>query len=307
MLDKLHALCEPYLQPLELNGMRGRQMIHPARDKAHNDDILFIYGIHGNMERFYGIVHYLANFGNVSMPDLPGFGGMDTFYSVGKKPTFDEYADYMYDYIKAHYGDKKFKLAALSYGFVVATRMFQRHPDIKDQITLVISVVGIADSDNFGVSKRTVRLFKTIFFLFRHQPTRWLAYHVAFSEMVLRRTYKPNHPKMVALAPEDRPAFIAFESYLWRINDLRTYGFAMRELFTFHHPKGKIPVKIHHIGTPHDHWLNDKKVQMHLHELYDGVTVHISPIKNHGGTAYDSEDEAKEIMPPSIVELLLKK
>ncbi len=305
MLEKLTKLSAPYVSSLSIDGMKGRKMIFPNRAKELDRDILFVYGIHGNMERFYGIVHFLARFGTVTMPDLPGFGGMDTFYQIGKKPTIDNYADYLATFIKEHYSDRKITIAALSYGFIVTTRMLQRHPDLQGQVELLISVVGIADGDDFGVSKTTRRKILFALWLMQHQPWRWIMYKATSNIWILNTFfYKDTHPKIKGMKPEDKPGFVAFEAHLWKINELKTYGAAMTEMFRFHHPNIKLPMHVHHIGTKQDHWLNDEQVREHLKSIYGSMTYHESASTNHGGTAYDSEDEAEIIVPPSIVALL---
>ncbi len=307
MLAKLIKLSSPYITPLNVDGMSGRKMVHPTRSQKHTRQILFVYGIHGNMERFYGIVHFLARYGTVTMPDLPGFGGMETFYKIGKKPNFDAYADYLADFVTKNYKDTKITIAGLSYGFVVATRMLQRHPELCDQVELIVSVMGLADSNNLSISTPRRWFFRFLLMLCRHQPFIWFFNRVLFSERWLSRTYRPDHPKMLELSKEERPEFIAFETYLWRINDLRTYGTAMKELFSFHHDPAKVDLPLHHIGTEHDHWLNDADVRRDLANIYTDVTYHQSSITNHGGTAYDSEDEARELVPDSVIKLLEQK
>ena len=38
---------------------------------------------------------------------LPGLGGMDSFYSIGLKPSLDNMADYVASFIKLSYKRKK--------------------------------------------------------------------------------------------------------------------------------------------------------------------------------------------------------
>src|ERR1700741_1092962 len=118
-----------HIVPLYINGMNGR-MLHipgPAHTKR---EILFIYGHHSTLERWWGLVQDLNQYGTVTMPDLPGFGGMDSFYRIGQKPTIDNLADYLAAFIKMHYKKRKFTIAGLSFGFLVATRMLQRYPEM---------------------------------------------------------------------------------------------------------------------------------------------------------------------------------
>ena len=65
-----------YIVPLNINGLDGRLLHMPAPEgKSKNMEILFIYGHHSSIERWWGVVQVLNRYGAVTMPDLPGFGG----------------------------------------------------------------------------------------------------------------------------------------------------------------------------------------------------------------------------------------
>lgn len=118
-----------YIQPLNMNGLQGRVLQMPA-PKNKNREILFIYGHHSSLERWWGLVQNFNRYGAVTMPDLPGFGGMDSFYKIGEKPTIDNLADYLASFIKMRYKRRRFTIIGMSLGFVIATRMLQRYPDL---------------------------------------------------------------------------------------------------------------------------------------------------------------------------------
>ena len=107
-----------YIVPLEINGLTGRMLHMPAEGK-HKSEILFIYGQHSSLERWWGLIQYLHHYGAVTVPDLPGFGGMDSFYKIGQKPTIDNLADYLAAFMKMRYRHKKVVIVGLSFGFVV--------------------------------------------------------------------------------------------------------------------------------------------------------------------------------------------
>ena len=83
------------------------------------------------------------------MPDLPGFGGMDSFNSIGRTPTIDEYADYLAAFVKMRYRRKKVTIIGISFGFVVATRMLQRYPELASKVDIVVSIVGFMHKTDF--------------------------------------------------------------------------------------------------------------------------------------------------------------
>ena len=75
------------------------------------------------LERWWGLVQNFNEYGAVTMPDLPGFGGMDSFYTIGRRPTIDAFADYLAAFIKLRYKRKRITIVGISFGFLVATRM----------------------------------------------------------------------------------------------------------------------------------------------------------------------------------------
>ena len=90
---------QDYIAPLNINGMNGR-MLHIAAPKNKNKELLLLYGHHSSLERMYGIAEDLNQYGAVTMPDFPGFGGMDSFYTIGMQPSIDNLADYLASFVK---------------------------------------------------------------------------------------------------------------------------------------------------------------------------------------------------------------
>src|SRR5690606_25578127 len=87
------------LKAININGMSGR-MVHIKKPQAKKV-IVYIHGLHTSAERHYSLCQFLSDFGEVYAPDMPGFGGMDSFYSIGLKPSYDSFADYIYTVIKS--------------------------------------------------------------------------------------------------------------------------------------------------------------------------------------------------------------
>jgi pimeloyl-ACP methyl ester carboxylesterase len=291
------------VKPISVQGLNGRMLVHPSRGQDEKT-IVFIYGIHGSLERFYGVIHYLARFGRVVVPDLPGMGGMESFYRIHKTPTLDEYGDYLADLIAREIPEGSLTLVGLSYGFVVITRMLVRHPELAPRIKLVISTMGLADGRDIKLKGLARWAATTLFLVGRTRGLGQMFQYIVTSPWVLKLTYTERNPKMKVLAPADRPSFIEFEAYLWKCNDMRTYGQCMGELFRLRQPGAHVPLPVHHIATVQDHWLDVPAAEKHIGEIFDSVTVHSSMLTNHGGTAYADEDEAREIIPASVTKLL---
>src|SRR4051812_41134485 len=118
-MTKTSSKPEDFIVPLNMNGLKGRMLYAPTKNKKHNREILVIYGHHAMLERWWGLVENLQAYGNVCMPDLPGFGGMDSLYKIGRKPDFDAYADYLAAFIKLRYKRRRVSIYAISFGFVI--------------------------------------------------------------------------------------------------------------------------------------------------------------------------------------------
>ncbi len=127
-----------YILPLNINGLQGRMLRLPSTGRKKRE-IMYIYGHHSSLERNFGVAEYLNKYGSVTVPDLPGFGGMDSFYKISKEPTLDNMADYLASFIKLRYKKQKFTLTGLSLGFMIITRMLQRYPEIAKQVDVLVS------------------------------------------------------------------------------------------------------------------------------------------------------------------------
>lgn len=292
------------ISPLTVQGLKGRMLVHPSRKAGSGRMIVYVYGIHGSLERFYGVINFLARFGKVVVPDLPGFGGMETFYKVGKQPTLDAYGDYVADFIKQELPEGKITLIGLSLGFVVITRMLVRHPELHGRVELVISAMGLADGRDLNLKPPAVWAVQTLLFLGQSRPLANTIQYFATRKWMLRLMYSGDNPKMKALPPEERPGLIEFESYLWRCNDMQTYCVAMKQLFELRQPGAKVPLTVHHIETKNDHWLDTDAAERHVAAIYKKLVLHDSKLIHHGGVAYAEESEAEQIIPAGVVKLL---
>src|SRR5688572_21813168 len=95
-----------YVQPLLMNGLSGRMLYIPAKNSKKRQ-MLVISGQHTSIERMEALAHELAKYGTVTVPDLPGFGGMEPLYKLGVKPDLDTMADYLASFIKLRYMRKR--------------------------------------------------------------------------------------------------------------------------------------------------------------------------------------------------------
>lgn len=144
-----------YISPININGLEGRLLKLKAANKHNKKEILVIYDYKSNLERWWGLDSALRHYANVTAVDLPGLGGMDSFYKIGLKPSIDNFADYLETYIKLRYKKSKFSIFAIGFGSVVVTRMLQRNPALALKVHLVVGVNAYAHHSDLKLGKRS--------------------------------------------------------------------------------------------------------------------------------------------------------
>jgi pimeloyl-ACP methyl ester carboxylesterase len=295
-----------FIVPLDMNGLHGRMARLPA-PAGKKREILFIYGHHSSLERWWGLIRDLNQYGSVTVPDLPGFGGMDSFYKIGEKPTLDAYADYLAAFIKLQYKRKKVSIAALSFGFIVVTRMLQRYPDLVGRVDLLVSVVGFAHKDDFSFSRTRHALYRYGAGFFGYRLPAVFFRNVILSPLVLRLAYAKTHnakKKFEGMSPQDIDAIMDFEIYLWHANEIRTYMRTTVAMLTLDNCKKQVSLPLYHISVKADRYFDAKIVDQHLRVIYSSVTEIPSTMDSHAPSIIADLEESAPIIPPGIRKLL---
>lgn len=299
-----------YIQPLNINGLEGRMLRLPAQKKAPNHEILFVYGLHSSLERWWGLTQALSRYGNVTAPDLPGFGGMDSFYKIGKKPTLDNLADYLAAFVKLRYKRKKIIIVGLSFGFIVATRMLQRYPELSKKVTLMVSIVGFAHKDDFTFSKprHTFYLTGTRFISTRLGSAMF--HHIALQPWLLRnfygRTHNAKHKFALAESAEEVEQIKDMEVHLWRDNDARTWAYTTNEFLRLDNCKVRIKVPVWHVGAKEDNYFDHHLVEQHLRIIFKDYNSVEFDLKAHAPSVIATEKEAAALIPAKLRRYLKK-
>lgn len=300
-----------YILPLYMNGLSGRMLRMPAPSPRKKREILFIYGHHASLERHFGVAEMLNKFGSVTIPDLPGFGGMETFYKIGQKPTLDNMADYLASFIKLRYKNRRFTLTGYSLGMMIITRMLQKYPEIARKVDMLVSVAGFANKDDFIFKRSTFWFFRSASWFFSHRlPAAFLKYFVLRGPEI-RLAYKlveDKHSKLQDATPEERAKRIAFEVVLWQCNDPRTYmqtGFEMLSL----NLRGKhVDLPLHHVFVDNDRYFDSIQVEQHMREIYsDFIAYDALKVKTHSPSVVSTAEEAAPYFPPKLRAVLRKK
>jgi len=216
-MGKPNQKADDYIVPLNMNGLQGRMLSMPG-PKGRNREILFVYGHHSSLERWFGLTQNLNRYGVVTMPDLPGFGGMDSFYKLGEQATIDNLADYLAAFIKMRYKRRRVSIAGMSLGFVIVTRMLQRYPELAKKVDLLISLAGFAHKDDFTFSKQRMLSYRATARLFSYRPTAIFFRRVCLNKLVLKTVYQHTHNaknKFNGLAAEELKEMLEVEVKLY--------------------------------------------------------------------------------------------
>lgn len=292
---------------IEINGLKGRMVNLPA-PKHQKRNVLLLYGHHASIERMSGIADNLNDYGKVTIPDLPGFGGMDSFYKIGLKPSVDNYADYLATFIKLKFKNKRFTLISMSYSFLIVTRMLQKYPDIAKQIDLLVSSVGFVHYDDFRLPKYQITGVKIMSAVLQYNPFAWLARHTLFSEPVIKTFYKyfgAKHSKMQdAGSAKVKEKRIKSEVVLWRINDVRTRMKTIFDSFRVDLLDKQVDLPVHHVYVDDDRFFNNRIVEQHMRIIYKDFIGIKTNIVGHMPSIVATKQEADVFIPKELKKLL---
>lgn len=297
-----------HIVPLNINGLSGRMLVLPPK-KHTKRHILLLYGHHASIERMKGVAEVFNDFGEVTMPDWPGFGGMDSFYKIGMKPTLDNLADYLAALIKLRYKDKKITIAGMSFGFVVATRMLQKYPKMVKQVDMMLSVVGFCHYDEFVFSKNRYRFYRYSAAFFSQKLPSLFFRNVVLHPFFLRTAYSKTHnakSKFSNLSPEDAKKAMDFEIHLWHCNDVRTYMDTTVTMLTLNNCEKQVPLVVDHVLVSVDQYFDNRVVEQHMRVIFKDYREHIAVMDTHAPSIIADKQAASGIMPKSLSHLLKK-
>lgn len=291
-----------------MNGLKGRVLRMPPKGKKKRE-FLLIYGHHTCLERMYGVAEFLSEYGGVTMPDLPGFGGMDSFYRIHEKPTLDELADYLASFIKIRFRKSNITILGFSLGFLVVTRMLQRYPELENKVDLVVSLVGFSHKDDFTFTPLRRRLYLTGAKFFSYKIPSVFFRNIFLHPAVIRRVYHKLHSakeKFENLDRESHDLMTEFEVQLWRSNDVRTYMFTTIEFLTVDNTRQKINIPACHVFVPNDKYFDAKTVQDHLSLIYDDLKCFRAKTTSHSPSIIGEKKFASVIFPYGLRRQLAK-
>lgn len=307
MVKKLKAKnAADYIIPLDVNGLRGRLLFMPSKKKR---EILLIYGHHASLERMFGLAEDLNQYGKVTVPDLPGFGGMQSFYKIGLEPTIDNLADYLASLIKLRYRGKRLTIFGMSFGFAVVTRMLQKYPYLVNKVDLVFSVVGFVHYEDFKFKRLNFWLLKSWAKLFSGKYSASFMRYIILRPSIIRLSYRlvaDRHSKLKDANKIEQARRINFEIILWHINDVRTYMKTTLEMLNLNLCNKLVKLRVYHIAVEPDRYFDNHIVEQHMRVIYNNFTKVKSKIKGHAPTVIADAKAAAPFIPNKIREILAK-
>ncbi|MCA9333172.1 alpha/beta hydrolase [Candidatus Saccharibacteria bacterium] len=298
-----------YIVPININNMNGRMLRMPSQ-KSKANEILVIYGMHASIERMFGFAEELNKYGTVTIPDLPGFGGMDPLYKIGEKATLDNLADYLTSFVKLRYKKKRVTIIAMSYGFLVVTRMLQKYPEISKKIELLVSLVGFVHYEDFHIKRSTLTLIKMVSKFGSYKLPAFILKTLVFRGPQIKFTYRiiaKNHRKLYDADEVELEKRINFETELWKINDVRTRARVANDMFKVDLCKTRVNLPVTHVAIANDHFFDNGIVEQHMNIIYSNVTVITADMKGHAPTVVADAATAAAYLPKELRKLLSRK
>ncbi len=305
MTEKTNSPSD-YIVPLYINGLNGRMLRMPA-EPGIKREILFVYGHHSTLERWWGLIQVLNEYGSITSPDLPGFGGMDSFYTIGQKPSLDAMADYLAAFVKMHYKRRRFTIAGLSYGFIVATRMLQRYPDLAHKVDILVSVVGFAHRDDFMFSKNRHRGYVLAAKAMSTRPMSIFFKNVLLHPTLLRAVYARTHNakhKFKNASKSEFDLLMDFEVHLWHSNDVRTHMSTTVDMLTLNNCTQKVNLPVWHVGVKGEKYFDNHSVEQHFRVIFKDFHAAESILDNHAPSVIATKEQAAPLIPQKIRDLL---
>lgn len=297
-----------FIVPLNINGLQGRMLRMPA-PKGKKREILFVYGHHSSLERWWGLIQDLNQYGAITVPDLPGFGGMESLYKIGRKPDIDTLADYLATFIKLRYKRKKVTIAGLSFGFVIATRMLQRYPDLVKKVDLMVSVVGFAHKDDFTFTKQRWTFYRYAAGALSHRVPALLFRNLALNPTVLRlayhRTNNAKH-KFEGMDKKQIKSMMDFEIHLWHCNDMRTHAYTSKQFLMLDNCATRVDLPLWHVAVSADNYFDKHRVEQHLKVIFKDVHIVEAEMNNHAPSIVATVEEVAPLIPKQIRRVLAR-
>lgn len=295
-----------YIIPVNMNKLQGR-MLRYTKANQPNKEILMIYGHHTSIERCWELTKVFGKYGIVTVPDFPGFGGMENLYKIYEHPNIDDLADYLAAFFKLRYKRRRVTLVSIGFGFLIATRMLQKYPDIAKKIDLCVGINAFAHHEDINIDRSRRYRYRFTAFLLRNRVVS------ALFRFLWLKVYLPRYDDNAILQSIHRfnfrgdsffePSNVDYK--LWSANDFRTHAQAIKTMLTVDNCRYRVNLPLWHISFGNQTFFNDSFVEQHLkvifaeyHRLTSGFNLEI-PLGS-------PNNKIIKIIPPKLHKKLLE-
>ena len=305
MPKKRTQLSSDYVTPIYMNRLQGRMLYVPSNNHKGRE-FLIVHDRLNSLEDWWELVRVLNRFGAVTKTDLPGFGGMQSFYHIKEKPSINRLADYLAAFVKLRYRRKQLTIVGVGFGFVIVTRMLQSYPDVARKVNLVISINGYAHKDDFvyGKSRKVVHLIGG---WLGSQRIVAAPLKIVWLRRTLIRGYYNSMPRYRSLVSgmKDSAKYSYINAKVENLQNtnLRTQLSLLSETMRLDNCKKSVEIPLWHVALKTDPYLNQSVIEQHLRIIYKNyhhTSVNLSPTK----IAILDLKSAAQLLPTKLKRLL---
>ncbi|MEK9196420.1 MAG: hypothetical protein AAB914_03570, partial [Patescibacteria group bacterium] len=234
------------------------------------------------------------------------------FYDINMKPTLENYADYLASFIKIKYKDKKYTIMAMSFSFLIVTRMLQKYPNMSNNVDCIFSFVGFTHYKDFKLKKRYINMIKLTAKMFSGKITSGIFRYTFLLSPIIATSYfvvSRKHAKMSGVGFKELRRRIRAEIKLWHINDVRTRMKTILTMFCVDlcEYNQRINHKVYHIFVSKDVYVDQYMTEQHMNVIYDDYEAIESPMNAHMPSIVATADEASQFIPDAVIERIVKK
>ena len=267
-----------YIYPINVNGLESRYLFIPSQLKKNKSNVLIVYDIDFNLEKWFGYLTALSKFSNVYMIDLPGLGGADNFYKIGLKPELGNMANYLSSIIKLKFRRQNLSVIGIGYGFTLITKMIQNDLEIEKKINNVVAINGYVHFEDFNFDRSYKIKVYLNYFISKNKFLAQLVSLVIKSDYYLIRKYDDDYFKK--FLNSKFPFLKQFAIDLDKSRDFRTESTIKYNILKLDLCSGrKIDKPLWAINTVMNKKVIYKRVEQHLKVIYSNYNYLNLPIR----------------------------
>lgn len=289
-----------------MNGLKGRMLQMPA-PSGKKREILLLYGHHASLERMFGFAEVLNQYGRVTMPDLPGFGGMESFYKLGQEASLDAFADYLAAFLKLKYKRRRVTIVGFSFSVPIIIKTLQKYPELVRKVDLIVSTVGFVHYEDFTFKKPALIGLKTIAWLGSKKLPSLFFKAFILRKFTIKNSYAlviDRHSKLQGANREEQKRRIEFETILWQKNDFRTRARTMQEMLRLDLCDKAVKVPVCHIAPDSDRYFNNEVVKQHMQIIFENFEAVRTTLPAHAPSVIATAAEAAPYVPKRLRKIL---